>query len=113
MMVVVVMVVFIDHPLNIAKLLDMARDGDGAFMIETILFLRFLQELHEQGVGDIDERDHKPLLLLALTHQDRQAPLWDIFEVLVLMMVEPVKMKVRHMKVEAHVLLLVSSNPHF
>ena len=71
-MVVVVMVMvmlfFVDHASNIAKVLDVARDGDGSLLIESVLFLSFFQELHEERVIDIDHWDHKLLLFLPLTY---------------------------------------------
>ena len=112
-MVVVVMVMlmlfFVDHASNIAKVLDVARDGDGSLLIESVLFLSFLQELHEERVVDIDHWDHKPLLLLPLTYQDCQTPLRNIFQVLVFMVVEAVK--VRYMKVEIKVVFVYT--PHY
>ncbi|KAK8558110.1 hypothetical protein V6N13_073788 [Hibiscus sabdariffa] len=102
-------VVLVNQASNVAKLVDMARDGDGAFMVESELFLGLLQELHEEWVGDVDDRDHKPLLLFPLTNQDRQTSLGNIFHLLVslLMKVKPMKMK---MKVQV---LFVANNPHF
>ncbi|WRX16910.1 hypothetical protein QQP08_009397 [Theobroma cacao] len=79
-MVMMLVLFFIDHALNIAELLHVARDGDGALLIESVLFLGFLQKLHEERVVDIDHWDHKPLLLLPLTYQDCQTPLWNIFQ---------------------------------
>ncbi|KAK8530701.1 hypothetical protein V6N13_030648 [Hibiscus sabdariffa] len=99
--VVVVAVVLVDQALNMAELVDMARDGERAVMVETVLFLGSLQELLEEWVGHVHHRDHKPLLLLSLTNHDCQASLWNISELLVSRMT----------KVEIHELLL-SNNPH-
>lgn len=124
MMMVVVMVMmvvedcwrlFINHALNGAELLHLARDGDGAVVIESVLLLRFLQEVHEERVVDVDDRDHKPLtLLLTLTDQDRQTTLGDVFQLLRirLLVVAVVMMKqVRNMDVEIQVVSF-SNNPH-
>lgn len=107
-MVMMLVLFFIDHALNIAELLHVARDGDGALLIESVLFLGFLQKLHEERVVDIDHWDHKPLLLLPLTYQDCQTPLWNIFQVLLFMVMKAVK--VRHMKVEIHVVFVSTSH---
>lgn len=125
MMMVVVMVMmvvedcwrlFINHALNGAELLHLARDGDGAVVIESVLLLRFLQEVHEERVVDVDDRDHKPLtLLLTLTDQDRQTTLGDVFQLLrirLILVVAVVMMKqVRNMDVEIQVVSF-SNNPH-
>lgn len=122
--VVVMMVVvedcwllFINNALDGAKLLHLARDGDGALVIESVLLLRFLQEVHEERVVDVDDRDHKPLtLLLTLTDQDRQTTLGDVFQLLGirLLVVAVVMMmkQVRNMDVEIQVVSF-SNNPHF
>ena len=109
MLVVGMVLLFIDHALNIAELLDVARDGDGAFLIKSILFLSFLQQLHEERVVDIDHWDHKPLLLFPLTYQDCQTPFWNIFRVLLFMVMKAVK--VRYMRVEINVVFV--STCHF
>ena len=122
MMVVVVVkmwwILLINDALDGAELLHLARDGDGAFVIKTVLFLRFLQELHEERMVDVDDRDDKPLtLLLPLTDQDRQTTLGDVFQLLLLLprlllMMMMVKVKVRDMDVEIQVVPF-SCNPHF
>ena len=45
--VVVEWLLFINHALDGAKLLNVARDGDGTLLVKSILFLSFLQQLHE------------------------------------------------------------------
>lgn len=59
--VVVVMVFFVYHALDVLKFLDMARNIDGAFLIKPILFFSFLQQLHEEWVVDVDHWDYEPL----------------------------------------------------
>lgn len=46
--VVVVGIFFFNQVLEVAKLLHVARNVDGSFLIKTILFLGFLQQLHEE-----------------------------------------------------------------
>lgn len=90
-MIVILGLFPINHALDVPKLLHMARDGDGPFLIKPIFFLSFLQELHEQWVIEIYHRHHKSLLLLTLAHLDSQTPFWHIshlllFPMLVLVM---------------------------
>lgn len=89
----------------------MARDGYRPLLIKSVLFLGFLQQLHEEWMVDVDHRDNEPLLLLPLPHQDRQTPLGDVFQFLLLVLVV-VKMKMRNMDVEVQ-MVFVSNNPHF
>lgn len=103
-MVVVVMVVegllLINHALNGTELLNLTRNGDGSFLVESIFFLGFLQQVHEEWVVDVDHRDHKPLLLFSLSHHDCQTPLWNVFQfliLLVMMMMVSMEVKVRNM----------------
>ncbi|KAK8516103.1 hypothetical protein V6N12_013512 [Hibiscus sabdariffa] len=81
--VMVVAVVLVDQALNMAKLVHMARDGEGAVMVEAVLFLGLLQELLEEWVGHVHHRDHKPLLFFSLTNHDGQPSLWNISQLLV------------------------------
>lgn len=83
MMVVVVLVVdrrllLINQTLNGAELLDLAGNDDRTVVIETVLLLGFLQQLQEERVVDVNHRNHKPLLLLALAHHHRHTPFWDV-----------------------------------
>lgn len=116
MMVVVVemwWILLINDALDGAELLHVARDCDGALVIKSVLFLRLLQELHEERMVDVDDRDDKPLtLLLPLTDQDRQTPLGDVFQLLLRLLLMVVKMKVRDMDVEIQVVPF-PCNPHF
>lgn len=109
-MIVVVMVMngilFVNHALNGTKLLHVARNGNGALLVESIFFLGSLQEVHEEWVVDVDHRDHKPLLLLSLSHHDRQTPLWDVFQFLLLMIVA-MKVKVWNMKMKIQMVVVV------
>lgn len=92
----------------------MTRNGDWAFLIKAILFLGFLQQLHEEWVVDVDHRDHKPLWLLALAHHDRQTALWNVFGLLVVL--DMVMKKVGKVKVKIEVVVFVvpvAAKPHF
>lgn len=88
--VVVVRLVLVNHALNLAELLHVARDGNGAFLIKPIFFLSLLQQLHEEWMVDVYNRDNNPLLLLPLTHHNSQATLRNIshHHHILLMMVE-------------------------
>lgn len=120
MVVVLDWLLLVNHALDGAKILDMARYGDGSLLVKAKLFLSFLQQLHEERVVDVNHRDHKPLLLFTLTHHDCQTPLWDVFQffiavmvmVVVVMDLVVVKVKVWHVDMEIQ-LVFVSTNPHF
>lgn len=64
----------INDPTNVPKVLDMARDGYGSFVIETVLFLCVLEKLHEEWVFEIHEWHHEPFLLFSLPHFYCQTP---------------------------------------
>ncbi|PON71994.1 hypothetical protein PanWU01x14_068360 [Parasponia andersonii] len=113
MMIIMLMLVkrslLINDSLNGSELIHVARNGDRALLIESVLFLGFLEKLHEERVVDVDNRNNEPLsLFLSLSNHHGQTPLWDIFHdhffVLLMMMME---MNVRNVKVEVHVLLLI------
>jgi hypothetical protein len=79
--VVILGILLFDHALNnIAKLLNMTRNSDGALLIKSKLFLSFFQQVHEEWMIYINHRNHKPLLLLTLTYHDSKTPFWDIFQ---------------------------------
>jgi hypothetical protein len=79
--VVILGILLFDHALNnIAKLLNMTRNSDGALLIKSKLFLGFFQQVHEEWMIYINHRNHKPLLLLTLTYHDSKTPFWDIFQ---------------------------------
>ena len=114
-MVVVVMVMMmmmavdrslpIDHALNGAKLLHMARNSDQTFVIESVLLLRLLQQLHEERVVDVDHRNNKPLLVLPLAHHHSHTAFRNIFELLAVLVVVVVE-KVGEVEVEVQVVVL-------
>ena len=83
--------------MNVPELLHMARDADGALLIETVLLLGFLQELNEERVVEVNHRHHEPLLLFSQTNLDRQTPLRNVSDshLLVLVVVVMMKVKVR------------------
>jgi len=86
-MVVVVVVkglVPINQASNVSEFLNMARDGYGSLLVETVFFLCLLQKLHEERVVDVHHRNHEPLLLFSLTNFDRHAPFWHPSEILLL-----------------------------
>ncbi|BAT78892.1 hypothetical protein VIGAN_02164700 [Vigna angularis var. angularis] len=110
-MVVVVVVVVeaflpVDDALDGTEVLDVARDGDGAFLLEPVFVFGFLQQLHEQWVVHVHDRDNKPLLLLPLPYQHRQTPFWNVLQVLLLLVVVR-KVEVRNVQVKAHVVMMV------
>jgi len=109
-MVVVVVVVeaclSVDDALDGAEVLDVARDGDGAFLVEPVFVFSFLEQLHEQWVVHVHDRDHKPLLLLPLPHQHRETPFWNVLQVLLLLVVV-VEVEVWNVQVKAHVVMMV------
>ena len=96
----------VDDALDGAEVLDVAWDGDGAFLLEPVFIFSFFQQLHEQWVLHVHHRDHKSLLLLPLPHQDRQTPFWDVLQVLLLLVVV-VKVEVRNVQVKAYVVMMV------
>lgn len=74
MMLVVMMnrLVTTNDALDGPKLLHVARKSDGAGVIEPVLLLGFLQQLHEEWMVDVNHRNHEFLLLLTfMTHHDR------------------------------------------
>ncbi|PON81205.1 hypothetical protein TorRG33x02_229450 [Trema orientale] len=118
MMIIIMMLVkrslLINDSLNGSELIHVARNGDRALLIESVLFLGFLEELHEERVVDVDNRNNEPLsLFLSLSNHHGQTPLWDIFHdhffvlLIIMMMMMMMEMNVRNMKVEIHVLLLI------
>jgi len=89
----------INHTLDVPKLLHMARDGDGSFLIKPVLFFSLLQELHEQWVVEVYHRHHKSLLLFTLAHLDCQTPFWHISYLLLLMLLLLMMMRQEQMEV--------------
>ncbi|KAJ6710270.1 hypothetical protein OIU74_011204 [Salix koriyanagi] len=85
----------VNHALNVPKLVHMTRDSDGAFLIKTIFFFCFLQQLYEQWVIEVYDRHYKSLLLLSLAHLDCQAPSRNISRLLPVMLM----MKMRQVEV--------------
>lgn len=67
MVVVVNGAVVVNDALKSAEVVDGAGDGDGTrvLVVEAILVLGVLQELKEERMVDINERDDEALLLLA------------------------------------------------
>ncbi|KVH97307.1 hypothetical protein Ccrd_000600 [Cynara cardunculus var. scolymus] len=56
-------VVVVDDPIDDGtKMVDVARDGDGAFLFEPIFIFCVLQKLHEKGMIKANNRHHKALL---------------------------------------------------
>lgn len=96
---VVGLLIFVNHALNMAELLDLARNVNGSLVIEPILFLGFLQQLHKERVVDVYDRDYNPLLLLPLPHHNSQTALRNDLHHHLLLVVE-MKMKVGEVQVE-------------
>lgn len=69
---------FVDHPPDLAEVLNVAGDGDGPLLVEAVLLLRLLEQPREQRVVQVLYRHHEPLLLLLPLppHPDHRAPLW-------------------------------------
>lgn len=74
----VVGLLLVNHALHIAKLLHMAWDGDGSFLLKPILLFCLLQQLHEERMIEVNDRDDEPLLLLPLSHQHCKTALRDV-----------------------------------
>lgn len=74
-MVVMVVVLPINHTPNVTKLLDMAGNGDWAFVIKPILFLGLFQQLHEERVIEVNHGHHKSLFFFPLPNLHCQTPL--------------------------------------
>lgn len=91
----------VNHALNVPELLHMARDGDGALLIEPVLLLGFLQELNEERVVEVKHRHHEPLLLFSHAHLDGQTPLRNVSAIhLLVLVVAVMMMKVREVQME-------------
>lgn len=115
MVVMVILgVLLLDHALNIAKLLDMTRNGDRSLLVKSILFLSFFQQVHEEWMIYINHRNHKPLLLLALPYHDGKTPFRDIFHLsppimVVVVVVEEVEVWQVNMEIQMEFI----PTPHF
>lgn len=110
--VVVVVVVFpVNHTLNMTKFLNVTRNIERALVIKSVLFLGFFQQLHEQRMVDVNHRYDEPLLLLSLTHHNRQAPFWYVPQIFLPMVV--VKMDVRNVYMKIEMWLVLISATHF
>lgn len=112
MMMMVVLVVdrrllLINQTLNGAELLDLAGNDDRTVVIETVLLLGFLQQLHEERVVDVNHRNHEPLLLLALAHHHRHTPFWDVHRFLLQ------KVKTQVVVVVVMHFVTAADEPHF
>lgn len=108
--VVVVGIFLVNHIMNVTKFIQLAWNIDGSFMIKSILFLSLLQQLHKQWVIYVDNRDYDPLLLLSLTHHDRQAPFWYVSQLFLPLMMMMVQMNVWDMKMKTYEIFI--SKPH-
>lgn len=73
-----VVVFLINHVLDGSKLLHMTRDGDCTLLFKTIFFFSLLQQLHEEWMIEIDNRNHKSLLFFTLSYFYSQTALWHI-----------------------------------
>lgn len=92
------LLIFVNHALDMAELLEVARNVNGSLVIEPILFLGFLQQLHKERVVDVYDRDYNPLLLLLpLPHHNSQTALRNVLHHHLLLVVE---MKVGEVQVE-------------
>lgn len=96
----------VHHALNSAKLLHVARNSDRTFVIESVLFLGLLQQLHEERVVDVDHWNHKPLLILPLANHHCHTPFRDVFQLLAVLVVVVME-KVGEVEVEVEVQVVV------
>lgn len=107
-MVVVVVVgglLLVYNPLHVLEMGHVAWYGDGALLLEAVLLLSLLEQLHEQRMIEVNHGHHEPLLLLPLPHHYREATLWYVPR-LPLAVVQ----QVREMEVEAEQVLVPA--PH-
>ncbi|KAK2448750.1 SAUR auxin-responsive protein family [Trifolium repens] len=108
-MVMVMRFLHLNRLLNVAKLFDVARNGDGSFMLESIFFFSFFPQLHEQWMIDVKKWDHKPLLHFFLTNHHSQIPFWNIL--ILFMVVMKIEAWNVQMKTQA-VVVMINTNPH-
>lgn len=117
--VVVVEIFLVDHALDVLEVLDVAGDGDGSFVIEAVLRLSLLEQLHKQRVVHVRHRYHEPFLLLLPLHPYpyRNTPFRDHHLIMMLMVVVVVvvvvvmEMEIRHVQMEA-LEIFVDADPH-
>lgn len=95
----------INQALNGTKLFHVAGDGKRAFLIEAIFFLCLLKQVDEERMIEVNDRNHKSLLILALTHHDGQASFWDVL--LFLMMMEMEERPHREMKIHQMMIMVL------
>lgn len=96
MVVVVVGLVLINHPLNMLKFVNMARDGDCALVLKPVLFLGLLEKLQEERVVEVNHRHYEPLLLFSFSSDlDCQTPLRHVLHrhSLIILLVEQVSVE--------------------
>nr|AFP55593.1 hypothetical protein [Rosa rugosa] len=118
MMVVVLLIVdrrllLINQALNGEELLHVARDSDRTVVVETVLLLGFLQQLNEERVVDVNHRNHKPLLLLALAHYHRHTPFWDVHRFLLQKVKTQMILVAVVVVVVVHLVTAAADEPHF
>ena len=111
--VVILGILLFDHAPNTAKLLNMTRNSDGALLMKPKLFLSFFQQVHEEWMIYINHRNHKPLLLLALTYHDSKTPFRDIFQLFLSMVVVMVVVVVVVWQVNMEIQMEFIPTPHF
>ncbi|CAN1170757.1 hypothetical protein LINPERHAP2_LOCUS29172 [Linum perenne] len=107
--VVVIVLILIDQALDVTELLDVARDGDGAFLVLEIEFiLRSLEKTVEQRVIYVNHGNHEPLLLLSfVTYNYRYSAFLRPFFLLPAAVVEQIQM--RKVDVEVEVVMALFS----
>lgn len=110
-MVVMMCSFFTNHALNMAKFFNMTRNINWTFVIKSIFFRCFIQQLQEQGMVDITDRDNKPMLLFSLTYHNCKTPFWYIFQFFLPMMIM-MKVNVRHMKMKIQMKMVFISATH-
>lgn len=87
--------IMMNNALKCTEIINRARNWDRTFLIEAIFIFSVLQELHEQRMIDINDRNHEPLLFLA--NKNSQTALGSV-RLAPVMEVRQMKMKIQRRK---------------
>lgn len=114
MMMMMVRVFLVDATLNGSKLLHVAGNGDRTVVTESELFLGFFEQLHEERVVYVHNRNHKLFLFLCFrSHDNRHTPLRNALQIFALMLMM-MKLEAHHVAQKMVVIIVFSSaNSHF
>lgn len=114
MMVVVVMAITItiNQALNTAKVLDVAGDGDGALLIESVLLFGLFQQLQEQWVVCVRNWDYKLLqfFLSFVPHHHCHAPFRHTLDFIPALPMMLMMMEVGEVELEAHMVFFTTTH---